>query len=78
MDAYTAYMAQQIAEEIKAIEDPLILAIYLKAIVAQRCRIGGAKEGTCQGCIYNCYECRQMYETSTRELTSFDREEETI
>lgn len=76
MDAYTAYMAEQITEEIKAIEDPLILAIYLRAIAAQRCRIGGAKEGACQGCIYTCYNCRQIYEISTRELISFDKEEE--
>ena len=47
MTAYMTYMTEQIAEEIKAIEDPYLLNIYMRAIQYQRCRIGGAKEGTC-------------------------------
>lgn len=44
MNAYIEYMVRQIAEEIKSIEDPVILAIYLKAILFQRCKIGAANE----------------------------------
>lgn len=76
MNAYTAYMAEQIIEEIKPIEDPLILSIYLKAILAQRCRIGGAKEGTCKGCIFENRACREMYEINAHELRIFNNEEE--
>ena len=72
MNAYTAYMAEQIAQEIKSIEDPLILSIYLRAILFQRCRIGGAKEGTCKGCIYQCHNCRQLKEVNDYELKIFD------
>lgn len=76
MNAYIAYMAKYIAEEIKSIEDPCLLSIYLKAILYQRCRIGGAKEGTCKGCIFQNYNCRQLYEINNQELKSFDDEEE--
>lgn len=76
VDAYTAYMAEQIIEEIKPIENPLILSIYLKAILAQRCRIGGAKEGTCKDCIFESRACREMYEINVQELRKFEDEEE--
>lgn len=76
MDAYIAYMAEQIAQEIKSVEDPLILSIYLKAILAQRCGIGGAKEGSCKGCIFESHYCREMYEANVRELRRFDDREE--
>lgn len=76
VDAYTVYMAEQIIEEIKPIEDPLILSIYLKAILAQRCRIGGAKEGTCKDCMFESRACREMYETNAYELRIFNNEEE--
>lgn len=76
MDTHTVYMAEYIADEIKHIEDPLILSIYLKAISAQRCRIGGAKEGTCKGCIYQSHDCREIYRISNDELQMFDDKEE--
>lgn len=71
MNIYTAYMAEQIAEEIKSIEDPLILSIYLNAILHQRCRIGGAQEGTCKGCIYQGNYCRELYNINKHELQVF-------
>lgn len=74
MNAYMSYMAEYIAEEIKAIEDPCVLNIYLRAILYQRCRIGGAKEGTCKGCIYQCHHCRQLSEVSNYESKIFDEE----
>ena len=76
MNAYTSYMAQQIAEEIKSIEDPYILSIYLRAILYQRCRIGGAKEGTCKGCMYRGHYCRELYRINNDELQIFNDEEE--
>lgn len=76
MNAYTEYMARQIAEEIKSIEDPIILAIYMRAIQFQRCRIGGAKEGTCKECMFECYTCRQITEIVNRELEIFSDDEE--
>lgn len=75
MTNYQVYMAKQIAEEIKAIEDPVILGLYLHAIVAQRCKICGAKEGTCKEGIYNSHSCRELYEISKRELLYFSEEE---
>lgn len=75
MNAYQAYMAEQIAQEIKAIEDPYVLAVYLKAILYQRCRIGGAKEGTCIGCRYRSYVCRQLYEENNYELKCLEDKE---
>lgn len=77
MNAYQAYMAEQIAEEIKSIEDPYILSVYLRAILNQRCRIGGAKEGTCRGCLFSSYSCREIYQISERELQAFNDEEAT-
>lgn len=71
MTAYTAYIAEQIAEEIKAIEDPYILSIYMRAIQYQRCRIGGAKEGTCKGCIYRSEMCRELNSVIYFELEAF-------
>lgn len=76
MTAYQAYMAKQIAEEIKSIEDPIILAMYLHAIVAQRCAIGGAQEGTCKGCLYLSNQCRELYRISKEELADFGEAEE--
>lgn len=76
MNAYILYMAKSIAEEIKSIEDPLILAIYLKEIVSQRCKIGGAKEGTCKRCRYKSHDCRDIYNIAKEELQYFEIEEE--
>ena len=74
MKIYTEFMARHIAEEIKSIEDPYLLAVCLRAIVYQRCRTGGAKEGTCKGCIYQCSNCRQLNQVATCELKEFDEE----
>lgn len=71
MTTHTAYMAEQIAEEIKAIEDPYTLSIYMRAIQYQRCRIGGAKEGTCKGCIYRGEMCRELNGIIDFELEAF-------
>ena len=71
MNIYNMYMAEQIAEEIKAIEDPYILSIYVRAIQYQRCRIGGANEGTCKGCIYRCENCRALASIADFELDVF-------
>ena len=71
MTAYTAYLAEQIAEEIKAIEDPYVLSIYMRAIQYQRCRIGGATEGTCKGCIYRSEMCRELNSIIDFELEAF-------
>ena len=76
MNAYTAYMAKQIAQEIAAINDPLILSIYLKAILFQRCKIGGAIEGTCKECLFQGYYCRELNQINEHELRMFDDEEE--
>ena len=75
MDNYTAYMAEQIAQEIATIEDPLILSIYLRAILSQRCKIGGAKEGTCKGCIFQGNYCRELYNINNDELKRFGAKE---
>lgn len=76
MDAYIAYMAEQIAQEISSVDDPLILSIYLRAIIAQRCKIGGAKVGTCKECIFQSHYCRELYEINTHEVKIFDYKEE--
>lgn len=78
MDAYTAYMAEQIAQEISSVDDPLILSIYLRAIIAQRCKIGGAKEGTCKECIFQSHYCRELYEISTYEVKVFENKDAEI
>lgn len=75
MNAYIEYMVRQIAEEIKSITDPYILAIYLRAISMQRCAIGGSKANTCKECIYQCYNCRELYNISKDELEAFDEDE---
>lgn len=75
MNAYIAYMAKEIAEEIKSITDPYILAIYLSAISMQRCAIGGAEANTCKNCIYQGYRCRELYNISKDELQVFDENE---
>ena len=74
MTAYQAYMAEQIAEEIKAIEDPYLLSIYMRAIQYQRCRIGGAKEGTCKGCLFRSEMCRELNKTIDFELEVFSED----
>lgn len=76
MNAYTAYMAEQIAKEIAAINDPLILSIYLKAILFQRCKIGGAIEGTCKECLFQGHYCRELHQINEHELRIFNDEEE--
>lgn len=73
MTAYYEFMAQQIAEEIKSIEDPAILTIYLHAILAQRCNIGGSEPGTCKDCKFSSYYCRQIHEIATIEEKCFLR-----
>lgn len=78
MTAYQAYMTEQIAQEIKSIEDPFLLAVYVKAILYQRCRIGGAKEGTCSCCRYRSYVCRELYSENKYELERFEEKEESI
>ena len=75
MNAYTAYMVEQIAEEIKAIKDPYILSVYMRAIQYQRCRIGDAKEGTCKGCIYRGEMCRELNSIINFELEVFKEDE---
>ena len=76
MNAYTAYMAEQISQEIAAVEDPLILSIYLRAILSQRCKIGGAKEGTCKECLFRGNYCRELYQINKDELQRFSGKEE--
>ena len=80
MNAYTAWMAKEIAEEISIIQDPEILNIYLRAIQFQRCKIGGAKPNTCKGCIYQSYHCRQLneiYELESKMFNGNDNKEKT-
>lgn len=77
MNAYHLFMAEQIADEIKCVEDPLILSIYLKTIIAARCKIGGAKEGTCKKCIFQSNYCRELNQICNHELEIFDDKEET-
>lgn len=60
MDAYLTFMAEQIAEEIKAIEDPRILHIYLKAIQYQRCKLCSSQKGTCKNGIYQFTQCKEL------------------
>ena len=76
MTNYHLFMAGQIADEIKCTDDPLILCIYLKAIIAGRCRIGGAKEGTCKGCMFQSHYCRELNQICDDELRRFDDKEE--
>ena len=76
MTPFQAYMAQQIAEEIKQIDDPAILTIYQYAIIAQRCNIGGAKPGTCKECKFSSYYCRQLYEIAKDEERRYLNSEE--
>ena len=75
MDAYLAFMAGQIADEIKAIEDPRLLYIYLKAIQHQRCKICGSKEGTCKNGIYQFNQCRELNQLVEIEKWMFEEEE---
>lgn len=72
MTNYHLFMAGQIAEEIKHVDDPLILCIYLKAIIAARCKIGGAKEGTCKGCMFQGHYCRELNQICDDELRRFN------
>ena len=73
MTAYYEFIAQQVAEEIKGIEDPAILTIYLHAILAQRCNIGCAKTDSCKDCLFSSYYCRQIHEIATIEEKCFLR-----
>lgn len=73
MTAYYEFIAQQVAEEIKGIEDPAILTIYLHAILAQRCNIGCAKADSCKYCLFSSYYCRQIHEIATIEEKCFLR-----
>lgn len=75
MNAYYEFMAKQIAEEIKAIDDPAILTIYLHAILAQRCNIGGAKDKSCKDCSFSSYYCRQIHEIANVEEKIFISDE---
>ena len=76
MNTYYAYMAEQIADEIKNIDDPLILNLYLRGIVLQRCKIGCAPDNTCKGCLYGtvAYNCRTLYRICKDEVddSAFD------
>lgn len=74
LNPYLEFMAIQIAQEIGAIQDPRILALYMKAISAARCKIGGAPNGTCKGCLYQNYNCRQLTEIFETERGIFDEE----
>ena len=71
MNAYYEFIAKQVAEEIKAIEDPAILTIYLHAILAQRCNSGGAKPNSCIDCKFSSYYCRQIHEIANVEEKVF-------
>ena len=72
-NAYYEYMAEYIASEISCVDDPTILSLYLTAIVAQRCKVGAAQDGTCKGCLYGCigHHCRELYNISKEELSLF-------
>ena len=76
MTAYHIFMAEQIAQEISTINDPLILSIYLKAILYQRCKIGGAIKGTCKECLFQGHYCRELYNINKDEIEIFSGEEE--
>ena len=76
MNNYHLFMAGQIADEIKSVEDPIILCIYLKAIIAARCKIGGAEKGKCKGCMYQGNYCRELNQICDHELRIFSNEEE--
>lgn len=71
MNAYYEFITRQIAEEIKEIDDPAILTIYLHAILAQRCNIGGSRTDTCKDCLFSSYYCRQLHEIATVEEKRF-------
>lgn len=75
MNTYYSYMAEQIANEIKNVDDPLILNLYLRVIL-QRCRIGGAPNNTCKGCLYGnvADNCRTLYRIGKDEVndSTFD------
>lgn len=77
MNTYYSYMAEQIANEIKNIDDPLILNLYLRGIVLQRCKIGGAPNNTCKGCLYGSVadNCRALYRIGKDEVndSAFDK-----
>ena len=75
MTSYYEFIAKQVAEEIKGIEDPAILTIYLHAILAQRCNIGGSKADTCKDCMFSSYYCRQIHEIATIEEKCFLNED---
>ena len=71
MNVCESYILEHATQHIKSLEDPMSLTVCLKAIIAQRCKIGGAKEGTCKGCQFQSHYCREMYNISEDELTIF-------
>ena len=71
MDVRESYILEYAVEHIKSLEDPLSLTVCLKAIIAQRCKIGGAEEGTCKGCKFQGHYCRELYNISEDELKRF-------
>jgi hypothetical protein len=71
MTAYQEFMAIQIAEGISSITDPAILTIVLHAVLAQRCKIGDAKPGTCKECKFRSNYCREIYRIAKDEENQF-------
>ena len=71
MNVCESYILEHAVEHIKSLEDQLSLTVCLKAIIAQRCKIGGAKEGTCKGCKFQGHYCRELYNISEDELKRF-------
>ena len=74
MNAYLTFMAEQIAQEINAIEDPRILYIYQKAIQYQRCKLCGSKEGTCKNGIFQNQYCRELHDMLEAEKWIIEEE----
>lgn len=75
-NVYYEYMAEYIANEISCVDDPIILSLYLTAILAQRCQIGAVQDGTCRGCLYSSvgHHCRELYKINKEELSLFQKE----
>lgn len=69
-NVYYEYIAEYIANEINCVDDPLVLSLYMAAIVAQRCKIGATQDGTCKGCLYGPigHHCRELYNINKEEL----------
>ena len=71
MNVCESYILEHAVEHIKLLEEPMSLTACLMAIIAQRCKIGGAKEGTCKGCKFQSHYCREIYNISEDELKRF-------